>query len=281
MNQCSPGHGCFKYVANEAKRGSHGCAEAVPTLLHSVAPCPMVPPCCSLQVAEMYCWQDVARRTAHVYTHVMCGTPLPVPEGTNCSESLDTGSTEHPSRQLRQPQQEDEAAQGMPEAESTSAGSSVRRRAVRSEGRERISSISHVPPTSPNATQHALSPSAARPPHTTQTIKTMHAGPASAAAAVADGTACGGSSTSSSSSNKLACGADPQRGPRPWVQGGISVGEARSQLLPRLARHLSCGRVAGPLFCALLTALHLWWLLLEWLQPAGQIEDAWDWPVGG
>lgn len=52
----------------------------------------------------------------------------------------------------------------------------------------------------------------------------------------------------------------------------------RPGLLPRLQRAMGVGACAGPLWCCVLVLLHWWWRVLEWLQPAGSIEVAPDWP---
>lgn len=50
------------------------------------------------------------------------------------------------------------------------------------------------------------------------------------------------------------------------------------QLLPRLRRYRAIGAWAGLVLCCVVLWLHWFWLLLQWQQPAEQVDAAVDWP---
>ena len=52
-------------------------------------------------------------------------------------------------------------------------------------------------------------------------------------------------------------------------------------LLQRLARVMAAGPLAGSAMCVVAVLLHVWWVLLCWLQPEGEVEMAVDWPLQG
>lgn len=53
------------------------------------------------------------------------------------------------------------------------------------------------------------------------------------------------------------------------------------ELLARLRRYRSIGAWAGLVFCCIVLWLHWFWGLLEWQQPAADVDVAVDWPTGG
>jgi hypothetical protein len=57
------------------------------------------------------------------------------------------------------------------------------------------------------------------------------------------------------------------------------IAAAQRQLLPRLRRYRGIGPWAGLVMCCIVLWLHWFWLLLEWTQPAEQVDVAPDWPA--
>jgi hypothetical protein len=58
-------------------------------------------------------------------------------------------------------------------------------------------------------------------------------------------------------------------------RASVAVDES-CKLLNRLARYRRCGFVTSMLFGALALAVHLWWCLLRWQQPACRVQVALD-----
>jgi phosphatidylinositol glycan class A protein len=53
------------------------------------------------------------------------------------------------------------------------------------------------------------------------------------------------------------------------VYDKVTASSPDDSLLARMRRYHACGVWAGKLFCCIMIALHLWWRLLECLDPAG------------
>lgn len=62
------------------------------------------------------------------------------------------------------------------------------------------------------------------------------------------------------------------------VYDNVMTAPFDDSILARLGRYSTSGVWAGKLFCCVAVLLHLYALLLEWLQPASSIEQAPDWP---
>ncbi len=62
------------------------------------------------------------------------------------------------------------------------------------------------------------------------------------------------------------------------VYNSVAQSNLDDALIARLRRYSSCGVWAGKIFCAIILWLHVWWWLLEWLDPAAGIDAAVDWP---
>lgn len=60
-----------------------------------------------------------------------------------------------------------------------------------------------------------------------------------------------------------------------------SCRRSSDELLARLRRYRSVGAWAGLVFCCIVLWLHWFWGLLEWQQPAAEVDVALDWPTGG
>lgn len=54
--------------------------------------------------------------------------------------------------------------------------------------------------------------------------------------------------------------------------------QPQQELLSRLRRYRAIGAWAGLIFCCIVMWLHWFWCLLEWQQPAAQVDMAVDWP---
>jgi len=52
----------------------------------------------------------------------------------------------------------------------------------------------------------------------------------------------------------------------------------QQELLGRLRRYRAIGAWAGLIFCCIVVWLHWFWHLLEWQQPAADVDVAVDWP---
>lgn len=53
----------------------------------------------------------------------------------------------------------------------------------------------------------------------------------------------------------------------------------QQQLLGRLRRYRAIGAWAGLIFCCIVVWLHWFWALLEFQQPAEDVDVAVDWPI--
>lgn len=201
----------------------------------------------------MYCWPDVARRTAAVYDKITgregcpCCSAAPhaaAPPATHHAQGQLQGAGSRAQEGLRQQQQQQEvqaAQSGGTWPEPAARGPRTRTR------RAHGMANGHGPAGGDPANSLPLPPQ--EQPQ--------------GAAAQQDGCCAGG-----------LCGACSEaEGYRRATRGG--------ELLSRLARFRQCGLMSGLVYGAIALAVHLWWCLLQWLQPAHGVEVAVDWPVGG